>query len=350
MIIADTQYCFSTAHGEKVYLFTLTNANGTAVDITNYGAIITAFRIRGQNEETNDIVLGFDNPADYLSEEYLANYPYFGAAIGRYANRVANASFKIDNNSYKISSNVGTNQLHGGFNGFDKKVWTVDSFSHNTLVLKYRSVDGEEGYPGTLDITISFELTTAGELVYEYHAVTDKPTAINLTHHSYFNLDNGSGTIADHYVKLNAALMLEQNADFTVTGELVPVKNTIYDFTSVKKISDDWLPADGYDQSFVINADKENTGLHFAAEAFSKRSGIKLAVFTSEPVVHFYTGKWMPFITGKKQQPYSPFSGLCFETQQHPNAINIPHFPETILRPGQVYHTKTMYKVSLEVR
>jgi aldose 1-epimerase len=226
-------------------------------------------------------------------------------------------------------------------------VWSVESITANTLVLKYRSADKEEGFPGTLDVTLSFQLKKDGDLVYEYTATTDKATAINLTHHSYFNLNNGEGSIAGHHVKLNSNLMLEQDANFVVTGNLIKTTNTIYDFAQLKEVGYDWVPADGYDQSFVIDNQQKNIdGLFLAAEAISKKSALKLEVFTNEPLVHFYTGKWIPVLNGKQGQVYSPFSGLCFETQKHPNAVNIPHFPDTILHPGQEYHTKTMYRVS----
>jgi aldose 1-epimerase len=345
-------FCFTHYSGEDIYLFTLRNTNGTEVCITNYGAIITSFKLRDANGSANDIVLGFDKTEDYLSEEYLAGYPYFGAAIGRYANRIKNGGFSIDGRKYFLEKNKGADHLHGGANGFDKKVWDCDSHSEKTVVLKYKSMDGEEGYPGNLESKLRFELTDNNELIYEYTASTDKPTVINLTHHSYFNLNNGHGTINEHVVKINSPAILEQDDNFVVTGKCIPVEGTIYDFSQLRRIDNKWNGADGYDQSFVL---KENnpvdptTGLALAAEAFSEQSKLKLEVYTNEPLVHFYTGKWIPFLKGKNGKNYGPFSGFCFETHKHPNSINIPDFPNTILRPGEIYQSKTMYRIKAEI-
>ena len=332
--------CFTHSSGEDIYLFTLRNIKGTEVCITNYGAIITSFKVRQANDTFNDIVLGFDHVEDYLSQDYLAGYPYFGAAIGRYANRIKNGEFSIDNKKYYLKKNKGADHLHGGVCGFDKKIWFCDSYSEKILALKYKSIDGEEGYPGNLETKLRFELTDNDELIYEFIATTDKPTAVNLTHHSYFNLNNGSDKIGGHLVKINSPAILEQDDNFVVTGKSLPVINTIYDFNKSKYIDESWNKADGYDQTYII----EKTGmLSPVAEAYSESSGIKLQVFTSEPAVHFYTGNWIPPLKGKNGNSYGPFSGFCFETHKHPNAINIPQFPNTVLRPGEIYHTKTMY-------
>jgi aldose 1-epimerase len=336
-------YCFSHSSGEDIYLFSLHNSKGTKVRITNYGAIITSFSITVQDSKTNDIVLGFDKIEDYLSEKYLSDNPFFGAAVGRYGNRIKDSRFSIDDKEYMLQNNNNNDHLHGGNYGFDKKVWSVDSFTEHSLILKYLSRDGEEGYPGNLDVTLRFELNDENELSYEYTATTDKPTAVNLTHHSYFNLDNGYGNIGNHYIKINASGILEQDSNFTVTGKLVLVENTPYDFRLFKQLNRDWNPATGYDQSFIIDKPDQHTP---AAEAYSNDSGIKLQVYTSEPVVHLYTGSSIPSIQGKKGNMYGPFSGFCLETQVHPNAVNIPHFPNTILRPGQIYRHKTTYKLS----
>lgn len=339
---SKAQFCFTHSSGEDIYLFTLSNAKGTEVCITNYGAIITSFKVYQANGVLNDIVLGFDKVEDYLSEQYLAGYPYFGAAIGRYANRIKNGEIIIDDKKYFLKKNKATDHLHGGDNGFDKKVWIRDSNSENILTLKYKSIDGEEGYPGNLETKLRFELTDNDELIYEYIAGTDKPTAVNLTHHSYFNLNNGKGSIGDHLVKINAATILEQDANFVVTGKQLPVENTLYDFTKAKRIDENWNANDGYDQTYIIaNSNTSNP----VAEAYSGKSGLTLQVFTSEPVVHFYTGKWIPDLKGKNGDHYGPFSGFCFETHKHPNAINILSFPNTILRPGETYYAKTIYRV-----
>lgn len=296
----------------------------------------------------NDIVLGFDKAEDYLSEQYLGGYPYFGAAIGRYANRIKNAAFRIDGKKYSLQKNKGADHLHGGVNGFDKKVWKHLTCSEKTLSLAYRSPDGEESYPGNLETTLRFELTDDDELIYEFAATTDKPTAVNLTHHSYFNLNNGHGIINDHLVRINSSAILEQDNNFVVTGNAILIEKASYDFRRLKRIDKDWDPADGYDQSFVVDENcpvDATSGLTLVAEAFSEQSKLKLEVYTNEPVVHFYTGKWIPALKGKHGNNYGPFSGFCLETQKHPNAINLPHFPNTILRPGETYQTKTMYRI-----
>jgi aldose 1-epimerase len=340
----NQQFCFTHSSGEDIYLFALDNNNGSKVLISNYGAIVNSFCVKQANGELNDIVLGFDKMEDYSAPAYLQNYPWFGAAIGRYANRIKGAAFKIDGQSYQLSTNNGTDHLHGGINGFDKKVWRLVSLSDNTVELHYLSADGEEGYPGNLSVTIRFELNDNNELSYEYTAVCDQATAINLTHHGYFNLDSTKGSIADHEVKIYSSQYLEQGENFVATGNFVDTKNTAHDFSEWKKIGKDWNPEDGYDQSFVA-ADKHNNDLSLVAEARSPQSGLTLQVLTTEPVVHFYTGKWIPSIKGKNGDQYGPYSAFCMETQLHPNAVNIPHFPNTILRPGEIYRHKTVCKI-----
>ena len=340
------QYCFTNSAGEDIYLFALLNNRGTELLITNYGAVITAFKIKQADGVINDIVLGFDKVADYFSQDYLRDYPYFGAAIGRYCNRIKNASFEIDGKKYSVSKNKGNDHLHGGINGFDKKLWQFVSLSDSpvaVLELKCKSANGEEGYPGNLDTTIRFELNDEDELTYRYTATCDQPTAINLTHHSYFNLNNGKDVVEDQQVKIYASAILEQDDNFVTTGNLISVKNSIYDFRKFRRINERWNKEDGYDQSFVI--DNKSNNLSLVAEAISELSKTRLQVFSTEPVVHFYTGKWIPFLNGKNGSRYGPFSGFCFETHKHPNAINIPHFPNTILRPGEIYSQETVYKI-----
>lgn len=344
MVNTNKRFCFTHPFGEDIYLFTLRNSKSTEVDITNYGGIITSFRIRHRNDVVNDIVLGFDDPGNYLEEEYLKNYPYFGAAIGRYGNRIKEGKFSIDGKPFKVEVNLGRDHLHGGYTGLDKRVWQCESFSDDSLVLRYLSKDGEEGYPGNLDITLKYELNDNNELSYEYTAFTDQATPVNLTHHSYFNLDNGIGSIQDHCVKINGSAILEQDSWLTCTGKVLQVENTSFDFRKAKPLDRDWDPATGYDQSYVT----DNVNIQeAAAEAWSNKSGVKLQVFTTEPIVHLYTGKSIPSVKGKDGNNYGAFSGFCLETQIHPNAINIPSFPNTILRPGETYHHKTIYRVSL---
>ncbi|MDZ4793806.1 MAG: aldose epimerase family protein [Bacteroidota bacterium] len=338
------KYCFTHRTGEDIFLFSLRNSAGTEITITNYGAIISSFKIQMDDGTNNDIVLGFDNIEDYLADDYLNKYPFFGAAIGRYANRIKNAAFEIDGKKYPLTSNSRNNQLHGGHEGFDKKVWqwvAQGETPHHWLELKYTSPDGEEGYPGKLAVTIRFELTNDNELSYAYTASCDKATAVNLTHHGYFNLNRGSGTIEDHEVKIYASSVLEQDEGLVATGQLTPVKNTGYDFTEFTAVGNGSIPAEDFDKSFVLDPRKDC----LVAEARSLRSGLRLQVYSTEPVVHFYTGKWIPVIKGKNGNTYGPLSGLCLETQKHPNAVNIPGFANTVLRSGETYSHKTTYKI-----
>jgi aldose 1-epimerase len=344
MINPEAIYFFTNNNDEKVWLFTLRNTSGTEVLITNYGAIITSFKIKMPDGKVNDIVLGFENVQDYLATDYVNNYPWFGAAVGRYANRIKNAAFEIDGINYPLSKNNNNNQLHGGHLGFDKKVWQFigqGETPYQWLELKYCSPDGEEGYPGNLEVIIRFELTDENELSYEYKATCDKPTAVNLTHHSYFNLNNGIGTIESHEVKIYSSMILEQDEELVATGNLLPVKNTGYDFREFKQVGNSTIIVEEFDQSFEI--DKRNDQL--VAELSSIKSGVLIKIYSTEPIVHFYAGKWIPVVKGKNGNIYGPLSGLCLETQIHPNAINIPHFPNTILRQGETYHQKTTYKI-----
>jgi aldose 1-epimerase len=337
------QYCFTHPSGKDVYVYRLRNINKTEVLITNYGAIIMAYKIQMPDKIMNDIVLGFESPEGYMTADYMTANPFIGAAIGRYANRIKNASFKIDDKEFHLSKNWGNDQIHGGLEGFDKKVWDFVSFDedNNILQLKYRSVDGEEGFPGNLDVTICFELNEDNDLIYEYTATCDQPTAVNLAHHSYFNLNDGRGDIKDHEVKIYSEKILEQDKNLVTTGKYIQVEDTRFDFNEFHSIGEQLNG--GYDQSFEV--DKKPGQFSIAAEAVSKQSGLKLQVLTTEPMVHLYTGQGLPKIKGKNNVEYGPYSGFCLETQKHPNAINIPHFPNTVLRPGEKYHQKNAYKV-----
>lgn len=332
---------------EDVYLFTLKNNNGLEVCISNLGAIIQSFIVPDSSGKPRDIVLGFDQMEHYSDQSYLESNSYLGAIVGRYANRISNSVFELDSQFYKLSSNHPPHQLHGGYEGFDRKVWKLESISsipEARLVLSYLSKDGEEGFPGNLRVQISFELKDNNELIMQMEASTDKATPVNLTHHGYFNL-NGTGTIEDHFAEIPASFYLGQHSDLVPNGEILGVEDTFYDFRTVKQISRVWDPEMGYDQSFIL--DKEYGEWGKAAMAYSESSGIKLEVFTDEPTVQFYTGKHLNNTGVKGGANYSAYCGLCFETQHHTNAVNIPDFPSTILRPGEVYRSRTSYKISL---
>lgn len=343
------RYAYTTADGKEVFVFTLRNAKGTEVCITNYGAIITAFKLRQPDGTTNDIVLGFEDVRDYSSEAYLKQHPFFGAAVGRYGNRIGKAMFTIDGQTYPLAANMGPDHLHGGLKGFDRKVWATAGHTPDSLILTCSSPDGEEGYPGDLEVRITYQLSDADELSYTYAAITNKATAVNLTHHSYFNLHNGSGTIHDHEVRICGSLFLEQNESLSTTGVRTSVDGTEFDLRAFTPVGARLAEVPEYDKSFEIDPSlgrPHAEGLQLAAELRFSGNGFLLQVYTSDPVVHFYTGKWIPPLTGKQGQAYGAFSGLCLETQVHPNAINIPSFPNTVLRPGEVYHSRTIYRVT----
>lgn len=328
---------------KEVLAIELTNAHGTYVKIYNYGAIINKFIVVNKQGEKQDIVLGFDDIDQYTSEAYLQNYPYLGAIIGRYANRVKNGRFAIDGNSYQLSQAKGGDCLHGGDIGFDRRMWEVLSTIDPSVTLQYVSPDGEENFPGKLTVQLTFKLTNENELILDFKAVTDQPTAINLTHHSYFNLNPDGGSIANHLHHMPASNYLEQDDNFVVTGNLIPVEGSAHDFLAPKLIGQDWDISTGYDQSYIL--DKPYGELTMASETSETGSGLKLSVYSTEPVAHFYTARYLDVTDGKEGRAYTAFSGFCVETQHHPNAVNIPAFPSTILRPGEHYKQTTIYKI-----
>lgn len=334
--------------GEEVIAIELTNSKGTYVKIFNYGAIISKFIVENAKGEKQDIVLGFDTFDEYLDPAYLKHYPYLGAVVGRYANRIKNGNFTIDGENYQLTQNAGTDTLHGGIAGFDKKVWDIVEVGEGPqsfVTLQYESVDGEENFPGNLIIDLTFELTENNELILSYEAETDQATAINLTHHGYFNLAPNGGNIKDHKQQIFASNYLEQDDNYSVTGKLIPVEGTALDFTKLKAIGYDWDAEEGYDQTFVL--DKIYGDLSLATKTIEDESGLVLSVYTTEPVAHLYTSKYLEVKNGKGGKDYGNFGAFCVETQHHPNAINIPAFPSTVLRPEDLYTQTTIYKVSL---
>ncbi|WP_008583160.1 aldose epimerase family protein [Niabella soli] len=341
MIEITEQLAAQHPNRKSVYVFTLKNSAGTEVKVTNYGAIIMSIKIRKSDGSFNDVVLGFDEPQQYWSDAYLKNYPYYGAAIGRYANRIKGSAITIEGKEYALQGSGSGCQLHGGVEGFDKKVWDKITVNNGQVVLQYVSPDGEEGFPGNLTVQIIFSLNEANEFSYEYKATTDAPTAVNLTHHSYFNLNNGKGRIDMHHLKVHASHYLEQDGNYCTTGRVLPVKGTRNDFSAYQETGNIEHPEKGIDISFPL----DKRGIEqVAAEAWCDEEDVKLEVYTTEPVVHLYNSYGSPDITGKNGQPYTAFSAFCFETQVHPNAITIPSFPNTVLKPGEEYYTKTIYK------
>lgn len=332
---------FGEVDGKEVYLFTFTNKKGSQLSITNYGGIVTSLKVPGRNGQLDDVALGFDSLQGYLDES-----PYFGAIVGRYANRIREGRFVLDGAEYRLATNNGPNHLHGGIRGFDKVVWEAEPFQSedgNGLVLTYLSPDGEEGYPGNLEAQVVYRFTDKDELVIDYHATTDKPTPVNLSHHGYFNLAGTSGRdILNQVLYIDADRYTEVDETLIPTGNLQPVDGPM-DFREPKKIGQDIEKVKGgYDHNYVLN----NEGrFEKVAELFDPVSGRVMAVITSEPGLQFYSGNFLDgSITGKKGIVYTKHSGLCLETQHFPDSPNRPEFPDVILRPGEEYEYTTIYR------
>lgn len=343
-----------TPDGQQVSLFTISNANGMEARVINLGGIIVSLTAPDREGNLEDVVLGFDS-----LDGYLAEHPYFGAIIGRYGNRIANGQFTVDGESYQLPVNNGPNSLHGGLRGFDKVVWDAEPFENDRgqgLILTYTSPDGEEGYPGNLQVRVTYTLTDENELIFDYHAVTDKATPVNLTQHSYFNLaGDGSGSILDHEVMLNASRLTVADTTLIPTGELRSVEGTPFDFRQPHRIGeriaadDEQLRfAGGYDHNFVIER-AAGDSLVLAARVYEPTSGRVMEVLTTEPGVQFYTGNFLDgTLTGKNGVVYDTRTGLCLETQHFPDSPNQPSFPNTILRPGEEYRSTTVYRFRAE--
>lgn len=340
---------------DGIQLYTLANPSGTEVKVTNYGAIITSIRVADRDGQFADIALGYNRVEDYIN---AVDKPYFGSVVGRYGNRIAGGEFRVDGETYSLAKNNGANHLHGGVIGFDKVVWdakpvTGDDFTG--LELTYAAKDGEEGYPGNLNVTVLYKLNDANELWMEYRATTDKATPVNLTNHTYFNLaGEGNGTILDHELHLNADHFTPVDEGLIPTGDIVPVKGTPFDFTSAKPIGRDIGEEDqqleyglGYDHNFVLNKGASSGGLTVAATVYEPTRGRTLEVLTEEPGVQFYCGNFLDGrLTGKAGNSYVYRGGFCLETQHYPDSPNQPAFPNTILRPGETYDTKTVFRFS----
>jgi aldose 1-epimerase len=341
-----------TPAGEQVDIYTLRNAKGMETRITNYGGIVVSLTAPNRSGELADVVLGFTDLQSYLTK----NDPYFGAIIGRYGNRIGKGRFTLNGFEYKLATNNGENHLHGGIKGFDKVVWTAkeqNTKAGPAVVLTYLSKDGEEGYPGNLQVTVTYTLTDLNELKIDYSATTDKDTVINLTHHSYFNLaGEGNGNILNHDVTINANRFVPTDAGSIPTGELKEVAGTPFDFLEATaigaRINDDHQQlkfGKGYDHTWVINGQPGT--LRHAATAHEPASGRKLEVWTTEPGMQFYTGNFLDGrIPGKAGGIYRIRSGFCFETQHYPDSPNKPSFPTTTLKKGATYTSTTVYKFS----
>jgi len=336
--------------GEQVHEFTMKNARGIEMQVLDFGGIIASLRTPDRAGNVGDIVLGMDD-----LDGYIKFSPYFGAITGRYANRIAKGQFTLDGTTYKLAVNNGPNALHGGLKGFDRVVWQTEPSADTSgarLVMRYTSADGEEGYPGTLHVTVTYTLTDRNELAIEYQATTDKPTPINLTNHSYFNLaGEGSGTVLGQVLTIDADRYVPVDSTFIPTGDLASVAGTPFDFRQPMPIGaridqpDPQLKnGHGYDHTFVLNRPAGSTALVHAAHAVDPASGRTLDVATTEPGVQFYTGNFLDGkVVGKNGHAYPRRGGFCLETHHFPDSPNKPQFPSTILRPGETFHSRTVY-------
>ena len=351
----------TTADGEAVELYTLTNSNGLKAKIMTYGGILVSLEAPDRNGKLADIVLGYET-----LDGYVRNNPYFGAIVGRYANRIANGEFTLDGTKYSLAKNNGNNHLHGGIKGFDKVVWAAESFKEEDaagLKLTYLSKDGEEGYPGNLICSVTYTLTNDNELKISFDALTDKPTVVNLSHHSYFNLaGQGDGNILGHRLMINANRFTPVDAGLIPTGELRSVKGTPMDFTRPAAIGaridedDQQLKyGGGYDHNWVLNKTpaasllRSKTAGAPAVRVYEPTTERVMEVYTTEPGVQFYAGNFLDgSITGKADKIYKHRYGFCLEPQHFPDSPNKPNFPSVVLRPGQRYTHITVYKFSVQ--
>jgi aldose 1-epimerase len=347
--------------GKSVDLYTLTNCNGVEVKIMTYGGIIQSLKTPDQHHQLADIVLGFPTLDDYVNENSapLAG-PYFGAIIGRYGNRIANGTFTLDGNTYNLAINNPPNSLHGGILGFDNRVWTVLGTTAGpdnvSLKLEYVSADGEEGYPGTLTTDVTYTLSNSNGLRIDYHATTTADTVLNLTNHTYWNLSGeGSGTIYDHVLTLNADHYTPVDSTLIPTGAIDPVAGTPLDFTSPTpigaRIRDNFpqlVIGRGYDHNFVLNRPaNDTTSLVQAAHVHDPATNRNLDVLTTEPGIQFYSGNFLDgTLYGTSGKAYRQSDGLALETQHFPNSPNQSNFPSTVLQPGQQFNSTTVFKFS----
>lgn len=348
-----------TPDGKPVEIYTLKNDAGAEARIMTYGGIVQSLKMPDKNGTLADVVLGFDTLDGYTSASYLKGCPYFGALIGRYGNRIGGAKFTLEGQTYTLATNNNGNMLHGGWKGFDKVVWTARPMptTHGpALILTYFSKDGEEGFPGNLEVTAIYTLTDKNALKLEFTAKTDKPTVVNLTHHSYFNLGGqGNGDILGHLVYINANLTTPVDAGLITTGAFADVTGTPFDFRTptpigldIGETNDEQIArGNGYDHNFVLN--KKSNELSLAARVHEPVTGRTLEVWTTEPATQFYTGNFLDgSITGKGGWTYQFRNAFCFEPQHYPDSPNHPDFPTTELKPGETYKNTIIYKFSAE--
>eukprot|EP00043_Microstomoeca_roanoka_P010173 m.96859 g.96859 ORF g.96859 m.96859 type:complete len:346 (-) comp14809_c0_seq3:221-1258(-) len=345
MPVSVSQSVYGHVNGQEVLKFTLDNGD-VEIDIITYGGIISSLRVPDNKGNKENIVLGFDTLQDYVEK----NAPYFGAIIGRVANRIAGSSFELDEITYPLAKNNGENHLHGGLQGFDKKVWAAQTVE-NGIQLKYTSEDGEEGYPGTLAVTVTYTLDANSTLTIRYHATTNKKTLVNLTNHSYFNLAGaGNGDILGHLLHMKSNEYTPSRQDLIPTGQIASVKDTPFDFTTERPVgaANDQVP-NGYDINFMVDrSGVQASALALAATVREPTTGRKLTVHTTEPGCQFYVGGFLDGLKGQDGKTYNQYAGFCLETQKPADAIHHPNFPSIILEPGQVLDSTTTFTFERE--
>jgi len=332
--------------GYAVHEYTLTNGNGLEAKILTYGATLTTVKTPDREGKFESVTLYLDS-----FEDYLKGHPLFGSVVGRFANRIEGAQFEIDGVTYKVTPNAGQNHIHGGREGFHKILWQADSFREKDavgVILRHTSGDGNEGYPGKLDVTVTYTLTNDNELVMDYQAVTDKPTVLNLTNHAYWNLAGaGSGDVLDHVLMLDAESYLPSDKAKIPTGEIKPVKGTVMDFTTPQTVGSRIKQVDGenYDHCYVLGESKRP---RLFARVVEAKSGRVMEVLTTQPGVQLYTAKHLNSKLRTSRFAYGPYHGLCLETQHYPDAPNKPDFPSAVLRPGETFKHTTIHKFSVQ--
>jgi aldose 1-epimerase len=348
-VYPDASKFESVINGKQTSLYTLVNANGLRADITNYGGRVVSLFVPDRNGVFDDIVTGYHSIDEFVASEEL----YFGAIIGRYGNRIGNGTFSINDEQYTLAANNGENHLHGGPGGFHAVVWDATQVDGQTLVLTYLSEHMEEGYPGNLNVEVTYHLNNNDELVITYNAVTDSHTVVNLTNHAFFNLaGEGSSSINNHFLKINADYYTPVDQGLIPTGEIATVEGTPFDFREFRQIGER-IDSDhqqmvfgmGYDHNFVLNHPDNSDELNFAAAIYDPVSGRLMEVLTQEPGLQFYGGNFLSGNeTGKRGEAYVHRSSFCLETQHFPDSPNKPNFPSTVLEPGQQYNTVTVYR------
>ncbi len=335
----------------NIDIYTIRNSNGLELSVTNYGGRVTSILVPDKYGKLKNIVLGFENLDDYLKDEF-----YLGAIIGRFANRISKGKFNLEGKDYSLQINNESNHLHGGIKGFDKVVWNVKEINdkgHKSIKLFYTSRDGEEGYPGNLDVEVSYILTEENEVIIDYKAVTDKITPINLTHHGYFNLSgNFNNDILDHKLIIDSDEFLENDEESIPTGIFLSVEATPFNFKSFKSVGKDIYDkniqlkyGNGYDHCFILN--NENNSLKLVSKLLELKSGRIMEVYSTEPAIQFYSGNFLS--KEKTNGKFGKRSGLCLETQHYPDSPNNSKFPSSILKPNNEYQSKTVYKFKIEI-